>query len=128
MDVDPARGQLNRVDGIFPCPRSRLRISSRETSLRISPLILHAQAESSSSLNYLRWTPILPLAFRDYDNKGVHREISFGSFGEFGIKYLGGSSTCSLESFSKIFTHLDLKDSPPNWGMLRRSRCVLIFL
>ena len=36
---------------LFPCPRSRLRIRSRETGSavpsRVSPLILHTQAESS---------------------------------------------------------------------------------
>ena len=29
--ASPARGQLNREDEYFPCPRSRLRIWSRET-------------------------------------------------------------------------------------------------
>ena len=29
--VNPARGQLKRENIIFPCPRSRLRIWSRET-------------------------------------------------------------------------------------------------
>ena len=29
--ANPARSQLNREKGIFPCPRSRLRIWSRET-------------------------------------------------------------------------------------------------
>ena len=47
--ANPARGQLNRKNE-FPCPRSRLRIWSRETQAvpsRITPLILHTQAESS---------------------------------------------------------------------------------
>ena len=30
----------------FPCPRSRLRIESRGTGSRVTPLILHTQAES----------------------------------------------------------------------------------
>ena len=29
--ANPARGQLNRENDLFPCPRSRLRIWSRET-------------------------------------------------------------------------------------------------
>ena len=29
--ANPARGQLNGVNELFPCPRSRLRIWSRET-------------------------------------------------------------------------------------------------
>ena len=41
--ANPARGQLNRGTYIFPCPRSRLRIWSRETGSvvpsRISLLI-----------------------------------------------------------------------------------------
>ena len=49
----------------FPCPRSRLRIKSRETGSavpsRFSPIILHTQAESGV---YSR-VPLLPPAFRD---------------------------------------------------------------
>ena len=48
----------------FPCPRSRHRIWSRETGSavpsRVSPLILHAQAESGA---YSR-APLFPSAFR----------------------------------------------------------------
>ena len=48
----------------FPCPRSRLRIWSRETDsafpFRVSPLILHAQAEPGA---YSR-APLFPVAFR----------------------------------------------------------------
>ena len=48
----------------FPRPRSRLRIWSRETGSavpsRVSPLILHAQAESGA---YSR-APLFPPAFR----------------------------------------------------------------
>ena len=48
----------------FRCPRSRLRIRSRETGSavpsRVSPLILHAQAESGA---YSR-APLFPPAFR----------------------------------------------------------------
>ena len=50
--ANPARGQLNREKIIFPCPRSRLRIWSRETGSavpsRVSLLILHTQAESGA--------------------------------------------------------------------------------
>ena len=49
--ANPARGQLNRDLGIFPCTRSRLRIWSRETGSavlpRASPLIFDTRAESS---------------------------------------------------------------------------------
>ena len=48
--VSPARGQLNREECIFSCPRSRLRIWSRETGsavpLCVSLLILYIQAET----------------------------------------------------------------------------------
>ena len=41
--ANPARGQLNRANYLFSCPRSRLRIWSRETGSvvpsRVSPLI-----------------------------------------------------------------------------------------
>ena len=55
----PVRGQLNR--GIFPCPRSRLRIWSCETGLaipsRVSLLTLYAQAESGA-----QFTGFLPMS------------------------------------------------------------------
>ena len=54
--ANPSRGQL------FPCPRSRLRIWSRETCSVVSPrvilLILHTQAESCA---YSLLTGFLPL-------------------------------------------------------------------
>ena len=60
---NPACGQLNRETNIFPCPRSSLRIWSRETGSavpsRVSPLILHAQAESGA---YSR-APLFPPRF-----------------------------------------------------------------
>ena len=44
MVANAARGELNRQDFFFPCPRSRLKIWSRETGsavpLRVSLLIL----------------------------------------------------------------------------------------
>ena len=50
--ANPARGQLNRKKMSVPCPRSRLRIWSRETGSavpsRVNLLILHTQAESSA--------------------------------------------------------------------------------
>ena len=62
--ISPACGQLNRGNMNFPCPRSRLRIWSRETGLavpsRVRLLILHAQAESGA---YSR-APLFPPAFR----------------------------------------------------------------
>ena len=64
MFVNPARGQLKGENGIFSVP-FRLRVWSRELGSavpsRVSPLILHTQAESGA---YLRDTlPPLP-AFR----------------------------------------------------------------
>ena len=56
---------------IFPCPRPRLRIWSRETGsavpTRVNPLILHTQAES----DWLVLTHGIPPASRD----GVHLSI-----------------------------------------------------
>ena len=51
--ASPARGQLNRKKLIFPCPRSCLRIWSRETGSavpsRVSLLIsIHTQAKSGA--------------------------------------------------------------------------------
>ena len=50
--ANPARGQLSRKTVFFSCPRSRRRVWSRETGLtvpsRVSPLILHTQAEYST--------------------------------------------------------------------------------
>ena len=66
--ANPARGQLNRGKCVFPCPRSRLRIWSRESGLTVSslvsPLILQTQAES----DWLVLTHGISPAFRD----GVH--------------------------------------------------------
>ena len=61
---NPACGQLKREKMNFPCPRSRLRIWSRYTGSavpsRVSPLILHAQAESGAYSQ----APLFPPAFR----------------------------------------------------------------
>ena len=50
--ANPARGKLKRGGGEIPCPRSRLRIWSRETGsavpFRASLLILLTQAESGA--------------------------------------------------------------------------------
>ena len=65
--ADPARGQLNRENGylIFPCPRSRLRILSRETGSAVSSRV-------SLLIPILRLNLVLtygiPPEFRD----GVH--------------------------------------------------------
>ena len=53
MVANPARGQLKREKYFFPCPRSRLRIWSRETGSavvpsRVSLIILHTKAESGA--------------------------------------------------------------------------------
>ena len=53
MVVNPVHGQFNTRQGCFPCPRSRLRIWSRETGStapsRASLLILHThEAESGA--------------------------------------------------------------------------------
>ena len=59
--ANPARGQLNRENLLFPCPRACLRIWSRETGSavpsRASLLILHTQAESGA---YLRDSSRVP--------------------------------------------------------------------
>ena len=50
--ANPARGQLNRENKYFSCPRSRLKIWSREMGSdvpsRVSLLILYTQAESGA--------------------------------------------------------------------------------
>ena len=50
--ANPARDQLNREKLIFPCPRTRLIIWSRETGSAVpslvSLLIFHTQAESGA--------------------------------------------------------------------------------
>ena len=52
MVANPARSQLNRAKSVFPCPRLRLGIWSRETGSavpsRVSLLTLHSQAESGA--------------------------------------------------------------------------------
>ena len=64
--TNSARGQLNS-DICFPCPRSRLRIWSRETGStvpsRVSLVILHTQTESGAYSRdfsrFPRWRPFL---------------------------------------------------------------------
>ena len=61
--ANPARGQLNRENTYFPiCPRSRLRVWSRETRSavrsRVSLLILQPQAEYECFV-------LLPVVYRD---------------------------------------------------------------
>ena len=59
--ANPARGQLNRKNEYLSCPRTCLRIWSRETGSavpsRVSLLILHTQAESGA---YLRDSSRVP--------------------------------------------------------------------
>ena len=61
--ANSARGQLNRENDIFPCPRSRLRIWSRETGSavlsRVSLIILHTQAESGLPIHAIEPVPSL---------------------------------------------------------------------
>ena len=47
--ANPARGQLNREQGksIFPCPRSRLRIWSRETVSAVPSILYNLNLQSS---------------------------------------------------------------------------------
>ena len=66
MVASPARDQLNREKYVFPCPRSRLRIWTRETSLAV-PSPASAWSFSKFRLN-LVLTHGIPTAFRD----GVH--------------------------------------------------------
>ena len=66
--ANPARGQLNMGKWIFPCPRSRLRICSRETAsavpARVSLFILHTQAESGAySWDSSRFPPRRPCIY-----------------------------------------------------------------
>ena len=65
MVANPARGQLNRENYLFPCPHLHLRIWSRQTGSavqsRVSPVILDTQAES----DWLVLTHGIPPAFRD---------------------------------------------------------------
>ena len=59
--ANPSRGQLNMENLMFPCPRSHLRIWSRETGSavpsRVSLLILRTQDESGA---YSRHSPRFP--------------------------------------------------------------------
>ena len=81
---------------MFPCPRSRLRIWSRETGLavpsHVSPLILHTQAESDvysrDSFRFPRLRPFIYIVnrhrFRAYQvtqmrTDGVHCRESYGT-------------------------------------------------
>ena len=68
MVAHPARGQLKGGKNLFPFPRSRLRTRSRDTGSvipsRVSPLILHTQAESGpysrGSSRFPRRRPHIP--------------------------------------------------------------------
>ena len=66
--ANPARGQLNRKKSIFPCPRSRLRIWSRETGSAASSRV--SLLNSMVGLN-LVLTCGIPPEFRG----GVHLVI-----------------------------------------------------
>ena len=65
---NPARGQLNKENVFFPCPRSFLRIYSSEIGSavpsRVSPLVLHTLAESGAysrdSSRFPRGCPFIP--------------------------------------------------------------------
>ena len=66
MVANPACIELKRENEYFPCPRSRLRIWSRETGSavppRVSPLILHTRAEFGAySRDFYRFPRRLPL-------------------------------------------------------------------
>ena len=67
MFANHAPGQLQQGKRNFPCPRSRLRVWSRDSysavPSRISLLILHTQAESSVYLRYSTPPSRFPLRF-----------------------------------------------------------------
>ena len=85
MVANPARGsQLKQEKCFVSCPRSRLRIWSRETgsavTSRVSPLILHTEADSGV---YSRDSPTSsPLSvtasqsFNDWGGQGCHNFVS----------------------------------------------------
>ena len=109
MAANPARGQLNMENDFPPCLRSRLRIWSRETGSavpsRVSPFILHNQAESDWLMEP---THGIPLAFRD--SVYIYRILStaIGS-----VPSLSGHATSAC-SFSTIRPNLELTHGTPS--------------
>ena len=65
---NPARGQLNREDVFFPCPRSRLRIWSRETGSGVPSHI-------SLLISILRLNLVLTYGIPPEFRGGVHLYI-----------------------------------------------------
>ena len=67
--ANPARGQLNRENEIFPRPRSCLRIWSRETGSAVPPRV-------SLLISILRLNPVLTYGIPPDFRGGVHLFIS----------------------------------------------------
>ena len=63
--ANPARGQLNRENVFFPCPRSRLRIWSRETGSAVPSRV-------SLIISILRLNPVLTYGIPPEFRGGVH--------------------------------------------------------
>ena len=68
MVANPARGQLNRGKIIFPCPRSRLRIWSRETGSAVPSRV-------SLLISILRLNLVLTYGIPPEFRGGVHKFI-----------------------------------------------------
>ena len=63
--ANPARGQLNREKGIFPCPRSRLKIWSREAGSAVPSRV-------SLLISILRLNLVLTYGIPRESRGGVH--------------------------------------------------------
>ena len=63
--VNPARGQLNRENKIFPCPRACLRIRSRETGSAVPSRV-------SLLISILRLNLVLTYGIPPEFRGGVH--------------------------------------------------------
>ena len=69
--ANPARGQLNRENQIFPCPRSHLRIWSRETGSAVPSRV-------SLLISILRLNLVLTYGIPPEFRGGVHLLIKNG--------------------------------------------------
>ena len=63
--ANPARGQLNRGKIVFPCPRARLKIWSRETGSAVPPRV-------SLLISTLRMNLVLTYGIPPEFRGGVH--------------------------------------------------------
>ena len=67
--ANPARGQLNRENEYFPCPRACLRIWSRETGSAVPSRV-------SLLISILRLIPVLTYGIPPEFHDGVHYETA----------------------------------------------------